>query len=237
VPLAPDDPIGNWYLRGKQSNEKHLVERWRGLDRSHIWVFNSIQVSRLGGIRLRAGETLRGVLVCSHTRDVPTPVAPRVSIEQRVGGVSVGGSTFQIGYDGAASPAQPRPRRIRIVTDRLQWKEGKGSRRRRGLWVRTTIAADPDRVALRSLDDDGYPLAQAVCLYDGYLADGESLTLELLEAERRGEPEKGERLYRHRFEGPIDGWLGSHQSSRGRDGLKIRFHVEVVGEGQTVAAD
>lgn len=65
VPLAANDPIGEWYERGKRSNEKKLVERWRGLDHSHIWVFNSVQVSQLGGIRLRAGETLRGVLVCS----------------------------------------------------------------------------------------------------------------------------------------------------------------------------
>ncbi len=79
------------------------------------------------------------------------------------------------------------------------------------------------------------PPSQAMCLYDGYLADGESLTLEVLEAERRKEPQEGESLYRHRFEGAIDNWLGLHQSGRGR--LKIRYRVEAVGEEEIVAAD
>jgi hypothetical protein len=44
-------------------------------------------------------------------------------------------------------------------------------------------------------------------------------------------------LYRHRFEGPIDSLMGSHQVKLGRDGLKMRFHVEVVGNEQTEVAD
>ena len=237
VALDPNDPIGDWYIRGKESNDKELLKRWRGLDRRHVWVFNSTQVSRLAGIRLQAGATLRGVLVCAHKRDVPTLVAPRVSIEQRMDGVSVGGSTFQIGYDGAAGPAQPRPRRLRIIADRLEWRERKGRRGHSDLWVKTTIAADQNRIGLRPLGNNGIPATHAVCLYDGYLADGESLSLEVLEAERRKEPQEGERLYRHRFEGSIESWLGLHQSSRGRDGLKIRYRVEVVGEEEIVTAD
>jgi hypothetical protein len=99
------------------------------------------------------------------------------------------------------------------------------------------IAADQNRIGLRPLGDNGIPGTHAVCLYDGYLADGESLSLEVLEAERRKEPQEGERLYRHRFEGSIENWLGLHQSSRGRDGLKIRYRVEVVGEEEIVTAD
>src|SRR5262249_12945075 len=143
VALAPDDPIGAWYVRGKKASEKQLAERWRGLDRRHIWMFSSTQVSRLAGIPLAAGQTLRGALVCSHKRDVPTPVAPRVTIEQRIGGVSVGGSTFQIGYDGAGSPVQPRPRRIRILADRLQWRGGPGGGRPTRRRARGAIAGDP----------------------------------------------------------------------------------------------
>jgi photosystem II stability/assembly factor-like uncharacterized protein len=237
VPLAPDDPIGAWYLRGKKVSEKQMAERWRGLDRRYLWTFSSTQVSRLAGIRLKAGQTLQGVLVCSHKRDVPTPVAPRVSIEQRIGGVSVGGSTFQIGYDGAGSPAQPRARRIRIVADRLQWREEAGARRRTALWARATVADDPDRTTLRPLGDCADPRATRECLYDGYLAEGEPLTLELLEADRRRDPEKSESLYRHRFEGPVAAWLGPHKASRGRGALKLRFTVEDVTGDQPVGAD
>jgi photosystem II stability/assembly factor-like uncharacterized protein len=237
VPLASKDPVGNWYLRGKGFTEKELAKRWRRLDLSHIWVFNSTQVSALGGIRLVPGETLRGVLVCSHKRDVLTPVAPRISIAQKLGGALVGGSTFQIGYDGAASPADLRPRRIRIVADRLEWQEAKRGSRLGQLWVRTKIAGNPDRVALRPLGNRVDRASEKICLYDSYLADGESLVFELLEAERLSAADKGERLYRRAFEGSIDGWVGSYKSSHGRDGLKIRFHVEVVGEEQSPPAD
>lgn len=237
VPLAPGDSIGAWYLRGKKVSEKNFDKRWRGLDRNHIWMFNPVQISRLAGIRLKAGQTLRGVLVCSHKRDVPTPVAPRVSIEQRVSGVSTGGSTFQIGYDGVGYTTQTRVRRIRIVASSLQWMEEKSARRRTALWAQTTIAEDSDRVALRPLCAVAHLPAVGLCLYDGYLVDGESLMLEILEAERRGEPHKGERLYRHHFEGPVDGWLGLHNPRRERDGLKMQFSVEDGTELQLAGAD
>ena len=113
------------------------------LDRNHLWVFSSTQVSRLAGIRLQPGRHSGECWSRSHKRDVPTLVAPRVSIEQKIGGVSVGGSTFQIGYDGQASPAQPRPRRLRIIADHLQWQEGKGRRRRSDLWVEDNDCRGP----------------------------------------------------------------------------------------------
>ena len=237
IPLAPNDPIADWYVRGKKGDEKQLVERWRGLDRSCLWMFSSSHISTLAGISLQAGQTLRGALVCSHKRDVPTTVAPRISIEQRIDGVSIGGSTFQIGYDGAGCATQPRARRIRIVADRLRWGAKERDRRRTVLWAQVTIAENPDRVALRPLGDRAHLRARGQCLYDGYLADGESVTLELLEAERRGDPEKGERLYRRRFEGSIDGWLGLHKATRGRDGLRVQFTIEDATNSQLVGAD
>ena len=237
VPLPPDDPIGTWYVRGKQTTDKDLLERWDGLDRRFIWMFSSTQVSRLAGLRLQPGRTLRAALVCSHLRDVPTPVAPRFSIEQRIGGRSVGGSTFQIAYDGAGSPAQPRPRRVRITADRLQWRERDGAYEGSALWARITIADDPDRAVLRPIGDRPALRKTGECLYDGFLADGEPLTLELLEAEGKAEPQHGEMLYRHRFEGSVDGWLGPHRATRRQDALKLQFTVEDITEQQVTGAD
>ena len=71
VPLAPSDPIGTWYLRGRRTSDAQLKELWQKLDRSAIWTFSSTQTSRLPGLRLKAGESLTGVLVCSHKRNVP----------------------------------------------------------------------------------------------------------------------------------------------------------------------
>jgi photosystem II stability/assembly factor-like uncharacterized protein len=237
IPLSPDDPIAKWYLRGKNANEKQLSARWEGLDRSYLWRFSSTQVSRLAGIRLDPGQTLRGALVCSHKRDVPTPVAPRISIEQRIDGVSIGGSTFQIGYDGAGSPTAPRVRRIRIVADHLQFGEKERDQERTMLWAQVTIAANPDRIVLRPLGDLMRAGAIAPCLFDGYLADGESLMLELMEAERLEVSEQRERLDTHHFEGPIDGWLGSHKSTRARDGFRFQFTIEDMTEPHLVGAD
>ena len=89
-----------------------------------------------------------------------------------------------------------------------------------------------------------YKLAQAMsgkaavaeCLYEEYIGDGESLTLELLGAEHRLSPEHGERLYQRRFEGHIDTWLGTYSAGRGRDALRLRYRVEDVTEA-SVGAD
>jgi hypothetical protein len=222
VPLAENDPVGRWYLPGREKNQALVAERWRGLDRRFLWTLHSTQVSRLAGIRIKAGETLRAALVCSHRRDVPTSVAPQVSIEMRAGGVLLGGSTFQIGYDGQASPAQPKVRRVRLVAKRVRWRDTRAT-----LWVRTTIADDVCRTVLRPLELHRHDDGGETCLYDGYLLEGESLTLFILETEKGG----AEVLYRRDFEGSIDAWLGAHHA-HGREHLDIRYTVEeVVSEG------
>jgi hypothetical protein len=105
------------------------------------------------------------------------------------------------------------------------------------LWARVTIAANPDSTMLRLIDGLIQAGSIAPCLFEGYLADGESLMLELLEAERLEVTEKRERLYTHLFEGPIDGWLGSHKSTRSRGGFRLQFTIEDMTEPQLVGAD
>jgi photosystem II stability/assembly factor-like uncharacterized protein len=235
VPLARDDPIGSWYLRGKGANEKELLKRWRGLDLSQLWAFSSTQVSRLGGIKLQPGQTLHGVVVLSHKRDVPLPTAPRVSFEQRIDRVSVGGSTFQIGYDHAAGPAQPEARRIRVVAEWLEWRaEG---RTRAHLWLKATIAEDDCRSVVRLIGTGSHVNRADICLYDGYLADGESLVLELLQTKQAEPPEKGERLYQHRLDGLVETWLRSHKATRKRGALRLRYTVEDATHVHPIGAD
>ena len=105
LPLAPDDPLGSWYTPGSCADTDAMQERWNGLDRTRIWLFSTVGASTLAGLQLRAGETLRAAMVFSHRRDVATIIAPRVTLEQRMNGVSVGGSTFQIGFDEPQPPA------------------------------------------------------------------------------------------------------------------------------------
>ncbi len=231
IHLAPGDPIAPWYMRGKKANEKQLYDRWYELDHNYVWIFSSTQVSKLAGISLRANQTLRGALVCSHKRDVPTPVAPRISIEQRIDGMPVGGSTFQIGYDNGITYGLSLPRHIRIIVDHLRWHREKKTT----LWVRTTIADNPDRSVLRPFNDHRSVTGQ--CLYDGYLADGESLSLELLEVEHCEDPDKGERLFRQQFKESVSDWLGTHKSRGSKDELEIDFTIEDVTEVQLVGAD
>jgi photosystem II stability/assembly factor-like uncharacterized protein len=224
-PLSSDDPVGEWYLRGKKGSENELGKRWAGLDRSGIWVFNPAQVCSLSGIRMKAGETLRGVLVVSHKRDVPTAVAPRIAVEQWIGGVPVGGSTFQVGYDGESSPAQLNVRRLRIVANRLEWHE---AHRHAGetLWARTTLGDDPDRASLRMLGKHAPLHAEDACIFDGYVADGESLTIELFEGKLKGGGNRdGECIFRHRFDGPIVSWLRTYKGAGQKDELRVLFTV------------
>jgi hypothetical protein len=232
VPLAPSDPVGNWYLAGGTSSEKALDTLWRKLDRTHIWIFSSTQSSRLAGLRLASGQTLTGVLVCSHKRDVPTRVAPRVTIEQRAAGRSVGGSTFQIGYDDSSTPAQPRPRRIRVIADRVDWREAERSRHAR-LAARSTIGDDRNRSSLRFVDPD----ATSECLYDGYIGDGDAFTLELIEPRRGADSDHAEVLYRRRFAGTVGTWLGRYAPRRTRDGLKLIYTIEDATGGAPLGAD
>jgi photosystem II stability/assembly factor-like uncharacterized protein len=233
-PLSTTDPVGTWYLRGKGSEPKSLAKRWRGLDRTTIWSISPTQICLLGGIRMKPGETLRGVLVLSHKRDVATDRAPRVAIEERIGRVSVGGSTFQVGYDNESSPARLRIRRLRIVSDRLDLHEH-GHRSRERIWVKATLADDPERAWFRSAPD-GRGKPEPGCLFDGYVAEGESLTLELLERGRNGSKTDG-CLYRHRFDGPIDGWLSSYSATRRKGELKLRFRVLDMTPSQAEVAD
>jgi photosystem II stability/assembly factor-like uncharacterized protein len=225
VQLRTDDPIGTWYAPGGRDADMGLDKRWRGLDRSRIWMFDSNRPSRLPGIRLEPGRAVRAAVVLSHKRDVATPVAPRVAIELRVGGKTVGGSTFQIGYDNSSSPAQVMSRRVRIRATRLE----RASRRGTALWVRVTIADDAARSTLAAVEDGR--------LFDGYVADGESLLLELIETSARGRPDTGDVLFSRRFEGHVDSWSGTHRATRGRGALKLAYSVEDVTPGETVGAD
>jgi hypothetical protein len=74
------------------------------------------------------------------------------------------------------------------------------------------------------------------CLFDGYVAEAESLTLELFEGLRNAS-KKEDRLYHRRFDGPIDGWLSSYSATRRKGELKLRFRVLDVTPSQAEVAD
>jgi photosystem II stability/assembly factor-like uncharacterized protein len=235
VPLHPDDPIGEWYIprragcaADRERMAAALAERFAALDRRALWQASSSAVSVLRGIRLAPRAALKGALVCSVKRDAAAAEAPRVILEQYIDGKLAGGSTFQVGYDAAATTAvRPTARRVRLRAEKLVWTEARDRHHQTNvLWARVTIADDLDRTVLRRLGDAS-ELAHARCLFDGILLDGEPLTLELIELERPGDPNHGERLYAHRFEDRIDGWLG-HHAIEGREHLRGHYRVEEV---------
>jgi hypothetical protein len=76
-----------------------MAKLWAGLDRRVLWQASATTVSALRGIQLAAGQAVKAVLVLSLKANDPTPVAPRVTVEQHLDGKLIGGSTFQIGYD------------------------------------------------------------------------------------------------------------------------------------------
>lgn len=122
VPLACDDPVGEWYVRGadKRTRER-LRARFLRCDRSRIFEFEPNLVSLLQGIELGAGQTLRAILVSTLKNNVYLTGPSRLEITQLVDGRVVGGATFQYGYDLPPPGTMPLCRRIRITADALEW--------------------------------------------------------------------------------------------------------------------
>jgi hypothetical protein len=53
----------------------------------------------------------------------------------------------------------------------------------------------------------------------------------------RGPGRDGERLYRHRFEGPIDSLLKTYKATRGKGELKLQFTVTDLSGASAEGAD
>jgi hypothetical protein len=229
VPLAPGDPVGNWYRPEHHEGERPgLLTRWEGLDRTVLWQASPTAVSALRGLRLAARQTLKAVLVLSLKGDRPD-LAPRVTLEQWVNGKLVGGSTFQVGYDLPPDAiAAGRARRIRVTWEELAWADDTRDRHRTGvLWSRLMLADDPERAYLRYLGSPAQS-RRSEALFDGLVLDGESLTLELLELACMGDPNHGERLYSRRFDGGVSRWLGHHTIREGRDHIRGAYRIEEI---------
>jgi photosystem II stability/assembly factor-like uncharacterized protein len=229
VLLAPGDPVGNWYRpRHHEGESRGLLTRWEGLDRNVLWQASPTAVSALRGIRLAAGRALKGVLALSLQGDRPD-LAPRVTLEQWINGKLAGGSTFQVGYDLPVDAiAAGRSRRIRVTGEGLAWADGPQGRHRAGvLWLRLTVADDPGRAYLRHLGNPAQ-LRRSETLFDGLVLDGESLTVELIELARTGDPNRGERLYSRRLDGGVSRWLGHHTIRGGRNQIHGAYRIEEV---------
>ncbi|MEU9477774.1 hypothetical protein [Streptomyces sp. NPDC048191] len=213
-PLAEDDSVGTWYNPGC-NNTNGLERRWKEVDRSSIWLFDSMRVAELRGVEIAGNSSLTGIMVLQAKSDPAATPRPRVAITQCQNGEVAGGSTFQIGYDLPLGLTYPAARRIRIDAERIAFLDDTVRSGTSALWSKITVDDDPDRSYARLISDSHGPNERRVCLFDGLLIDGAPLTLEVIAADHPS-AERTERLYIQRFDGGLASWLGEH---KGRNGL------------------
>ncbi|MGV4989127.1 WD40/YVTN/BNR-like repeat-containing protein [Streptomyces sp. NRAIS4] len=224
-PLAEDDSVGTWYNPGC-NNTNGLDTRWKEVDRSSIWLFDSMRVAELRGITIGGNSSLSGIMVLQAKSDPDATTRPRVAIAQRQNGAVVGGSTFQIGYDLPLGLTYPAARRIRIDAERIAWPNGAVRPETAGLlWSKVTVDDDPDRSHVMPLCDIDGLTEQRACLFDGLLIDGVSLTLEVIAAENPC-ADRTECLYIRRFESGLASWLGEHTGRSGQ--LHLDYRIQEI---------
>jgi len=234
IPLAPNDPLGEWYSGGSKKENQPLVERLKACDLSRVFDFNPNKTSEIRGIRLGAGQTLHGVLLASLKNDASQSALPRLQIVQRTNGAVAGGSTFQFGYDRPPSVmAKPgKGLRIRIVSTRLTLPEGLKPEKSGMLIAQVAPGDDVNRTCQRLIPHASSHRAQTI--FDGIVVDGEPLVLSLINGERSLVGRAF--LYQHRFVGSISSWLGEHKG-KGSEGVAFHYRIEAIPSVAVAPAD
>jgi photosystem II stability/assembly factor-like uncharacterized protein len=232
ISLAPDDPLGQWYTSSKNALSQ-LKERLSTCDRSRIFDFDRTKQSEIRGIRLGPRKTLQGIFLTSLRNDAAQTGLSRFNVVQRCNGKVVGGSTFQFGYDlPVRSLTRPIvPIRIRIVAAELKLPEEVADRSR-GMMIAQVTVDDENRIYQRLLPDVSKSRLRS--LFDGFVLEGEKLTLSLINGEES--LERGEYLYQHRFEGPVASWFGEHRNQKG-ERFRFVYRIEAVLPANVPLAD
>ena len=221
--LRDDEKIGTWYDRPGTKVKGDRSEIWNKLDRSLVYEFNPVMSSELRGIKIAAKQTIQAAITCKGSRSVPYGETQKFTVMQRQGGVIVGGSTYELRLKRArglhpVSRIRVILEKVRILDDREPWFKGRGDfnftacvsfnkDKWRKHWVRI-----PQKGNVKISDSPGSNECELdVCIFDGYVAEKDSMSISLLPIEDDWlDPDDELSLYRRDFSYPPETWVGSY---------------------------
>ncbi len=218
--LREGEEIGEWYDKG----DIDRGQLWKKLDLSRIYEFDTTNTSELRGIKLGAKQTIQAVIVCSGYRKAPYGQTQRFAVMQRQGGEIVGGSTYEMRLKRAkglhpVSRIRVTLEKVRILKDREPWFKGRGE-----FSFTSFVSFNGDacrdhrvRVPLRGnfkiSDEPGRNEQEInVCVFDGYVAETDDMTLFILPTEDDWlDPDDRLTLFKRRFARPPETWVGTYR--------------------------
>ncbi len=222
-PLRPDEEVGAWYDRPGTNPDIDRAKLWRSLDRSQVYEFDPVKTSELRGIKLGPKQTLQAVITCRGSHKVPYGRTQKFTVMQRQGVEIVGGSTYEVRLKRAkglhpVSRIRITLERVRILHDHEPWLKGRGEFSftacisfnddpRRRHWVRV-----PRHGHLEISDRPGRNELQLdTCIFDGYVAEKDNMSLSLLPLEEDWlDPDDRLCLYRRHFNNPPETWVAHY---------------------------
>jgi photosystem II stability/assembly factor-like uncharacterized protein len=221
--LREGEHIGKWYVRRGSRGDVEVDEVMRQLDRSVLYAPDIAKRSEIRGIKLGPKETLQALFACRPTRKLPYGTVQRFTAMQRQDGEIIGGSTFELRPSRArglhpVSHLRVILEKVGVAFDHDPWLKGRGE-----FSFATSVMFNDDdcrRHTVRvprhgevKIGDKPPPAEHTfdVCIFDGYVAEGESMTLEIAPTEHDWlDPDDELMRYRRDFTSPPEDWVGSY---------------------------
>jgi len=221
--LEKDEDLGTWYTRPRSKarvDPRPILEK---LDRTTLYELDPAKQSEIRGLKLGPLQTIQAAITCKGTRKVPYGEVQRFTVMQRQDGAIVGGSTYEIRLKRARA-LHPVSRirvvldKVRILNDHDNWLKGRGEISFLSCVSfnnendRTTVRRLPAAGVFKMSDRPGqneYPIG--ACLFDGYVAENDSMALEILPTEHDWlKTDDRFYLYRRAFSYPPETWVGRY---------------------------
>jgi hypothetical protein len=219
--LQEGEDIGSWYFRPGNKVKIDRSEIWHKVDRSRLYEFSTSKRSELHGVKIGPKQTIQAVITCKGSHRVPYGRTQKFAVMQRQGGEIVGGCTYEVRLKRAkglvpVSRIRVILEKVRILNDHDPWIKGAGE-----FHFMTCVSFNSDpcrRHCVRVPQKGHYHISDwpghnekelNVCVFDGYVAEKDNMTISLLPMEEDWlDPDDKLSLYRRQFNGPPETWVG-----------------------------
>lgn len=220
--LREGEDIGSWYKRPGSKDEIDRSSILRQVDRTQVYEFSETKSSELRGIKIAPKQTIHAVITCKGSRKVPYGRTQKFAVMQRQDGDIVGGSTYEIRLKRAKALVPVS--RIRVILEKVQilndhdpWIKGAGEFH---FTACVSFNNDPCRCHWSRVPQTGHHHISDwpgrnekelnVCVFDGYVAEKDNMSISLLPIEEDWlDPDDELSLYRRQFNGPPETWVGN----------------------------
>lgn len=210
--------IGEWYQRPGDDPWPGRYDFIKQLDQERIFEFDATKRAEIRRIPVPPGDSLRGLLTVKGSHKVPYGQLQRFSVLQRQAGQIVGGSTYEVRLRRAKGLAPVS--HIRVNLDALSVDGVKTKHKL--VWARVRFNGEECRSQWTRLPvKHGH--VDGCCLFDGYVAERDNMTVSLHPADSHGVPSEDQSaFYTGQFNQPPETWVGERADYR----LSLRLRVE-----------